>query len=67
MTTTVLPVHRLAAREVLYRATLASGLSDWTERSIETFVDAASLALAEGSLVCLKRVGSVITYRVFKV
>lgn len=66
MTTAVLPLHRLLARDLLFRATVDNGLSEWPTKSTETFVDAASLALAEGSVVCLKRVGSVITYRVFK-
>lgn len=65
MSATVLPLHRLLARDLLFRATVDNGLSEWPTTATNTFVDAASLALAQGSVICLRRVGSVITYRVW--
>lgn len=61
-TPTVKPVHLLSARAALYHACPPGQLLDWPQFSMEMVVRVAAAALAEGSTICFRWVGGVLTY-----
>lgn len=61
MTTTIKPVHRLAARDLLHRA--AGGHAIVADDDFDARVDYIALWLAAGHVVALRRVGTDVEMR----